>query len=81
MTICKSSGSLSTNGSVSPDAGALCSAQAIGGTVSLYNGSTSGALLATVTSSGFHNYSNPVTYGSSGLYITLSAGTGVVTYV
>lgn len=82
MPICKSSGSLSTDGMIGSTSGAglLCGAQAIGGTASLYNGSTSGTLLATVTSSGYHNFTNPITYGSSGLHVQISAGTAVIHY-
>jgi hypothetical protein len=77
----RSSGSLSTNGTVVAKSGVLTFAQAIGGTASLYNGSTSGTLLATVTSSGYLPLGYAVEFPStSGLYITLSAGTAVVHY-
>ena len=79
--ISRSSGELSTNGTVTASAGVVTYVQAIGGTVSLYNGSTSGDLLITVTSSASQSLSSPVQFGSTdGLYITFSAGTGVVHY-
>jgi hypothetical protein len=82
MAISRSSGSLSTDGMIGSTSGSglLCGAQAIGGTVDLYNGSTLGTLLATITSSGYHNFANPISYGSSGLHVQISAGTAVVHY-
>lgn len=71
-------GALTTNGSIASGAGLVTYAQAIGGTAVLYNGSTSGNQLATVTSSGYVSFNSPVQYGSSGLYITISAGTAIV---
>ena len=77
--IAKSSGSLSTNGTVTAGAGVVTYAQAIGGDMSLYNGSTSGTLLLTVTSSNSIPLTVPVQFSSTdGLYATFSAGTGVV---
>jgi len=71
-------GALTTNGTIAPDSGLVTYVQAIGGTAILYNGSTSGKQLATVTSSGYASFNSPVQYGSSGLYITISAGSAVV---
>jgi hypothetical protein len=77
--ISKTSGSLSTNGTVTSGAGVVTYAQAIGGTMSLYDGSTSGNLLLTVTSSGYVPLPIPVQFSSTaGLYATFSAGSGVV---
>lgn len=73
-------GSISSTGSsiVSSGVGLITYVQAIGGTAILYDGSTSGTQLATVTSSGYVSFNAPVQFGSSGLYMTLSAGTAVV---
>ena len=79
MAVCYSSGSLTTDGAIGStnNGGLLYGATAIGGVVTLYNGSTSGALLASVTS-GYQEYSNPITFGSSGLHIQISAGSAVI---
>ena len=73
-----SSGSLTTNGIVVAGSGVVTHVEAVGGTAILYNGSTSGDLISTVTSSGYRTFTSPVTFGSSGLYITISAGAAVV---
>jgi len=71
-------GALTTNGTIATGKGMVTYAQAMGGTAILYNGSTSGTQLATITSSGYVDFHAPVQYGSSGLYITISAGSAVV---
>lgn len=77
--IARTSGSLSTNGTVTSAPGFVTFAQAIGGNISLYDGSTSGNLLLTVSSSNGTALPIPVQFSSTdGLYVTLSAGTGVV---
>lgn len=77
--IVRTSGSLSTNGTVTAGQGVVTFAQAIGGTMSLYDGSTAGNLLLTVTSSYSIPLSRPVQFSSTaGLYATFTAGTGVV---
>lgn len=81
MTHVITSGSLSTNGTVKSGGGALCYAEAVGGDAVLYEGSTSGARLATVTSSGQQSFVHPVAFGSTGLYITISAGSATVHYI
>jgi len=73
-----SSGSLTTNGTVVAGSGVVTYAEAVGGTAILYNGSTSGNLIATITSSSYRVFNSPVTFGSSGLHITISAGAAVV---
>jgi len=73
-----SSGSLSTNGVVKSDNGVVTYAEAVGGTAILYEGSTSGKVLATISSSNHVAFTSPVTFGSTGLYITISAGTATV---
>ena len=73
-----SSGSLTTNGTVATGSGVVTYVEAVGGTAILYNGSTLGDVLATVTSSGYREFTVPVTFGSSGLYITISAGSATV---
>ena len=79
IPLSRSSGSLSTNGTVTSGKGLVTFAQAIGGDMSLYNGSTSGTLLLTVTSSNAISLPIPVEFSSTdGLYATFSAGTGVV---
>lgn len=78
MTPVKTSGSLSTNGTVISDPGKLHYAEAVGGILICYDGSTSGDVLCTIPSSGAQNFSSPVSFGSSGLYVTISAGTASV---
>ena len=79
--IAKSSGALSTNGTVVSGAGLLTYAQATGGTLTIYDGSTSGKRLATVSSSFYVPFGFPVQYNTS-LYVTVSttAMTGIVHY-
>jgi len=76
----KSSGSLSTDGMIgSTSAGGLLHyGEAVGGILTCYDGSTSGALLLTVPSSHQISLVNPVSYGSSGLHVQISAGTATV---
>ena len=75
---CKSSGSLSTDGNPFTSAGQLCYAEATGGILTCYNGSTSGELLCTIPSSESQTSTNPVQYGPSGLHVQISAGSAVV---
>ncbi|MGD9382244.1 MAG: hypothetical protein PVI03_07355 [Candidatus Thorarchaeota archaeon] len=73
-----SSGALTTNGVVKSSNGLLTYAEAVGGTATLYEGSTSGKLLATITSSNHVAFTAPVAFSSTGLYITISAGSATV---
>lgn len=81
---CLTSGSLSTDGTAYASAGLLHYVEidtAGAGVLSCYDGSTVGKLLCTVHSSntdGHINFTTPVQFGSSGLYITISTGTGLV---
>lgn len=73
-----SSGSLTTNGVVKDTNGVVTYAEAVGGIAILYEGSTSGKLLATIGSSNHVAFTSPVQFSSTGLYITVSAGAAVV---
>ena len=81
---CKSSGLISTDGTVYASAGLLHYAEidtAGPGSLDCYEGSSGGVLLCTVHSSntdGHINFTTPVSFGSTGLYVVLSTGTGVV---
>lgn len=71
----------STAGTISANGGVVTYAEATGGLLSLYDGSTSGNLLLTCISSGRVPLTVPVRFSSTaGLYYTLSAGTAVVHY-
>jgi hypothetical protein len=58
-------------------AGLLTYAQAVGGTLTLYDGSTSGRQLCSL-STAQQNFSTPVQFGSSGIYAVMTAGSGVI---
>ena len=78
--VVRSSGALSTNGVVAPETGLLTYAQAVGGTLTLYDGlSTGGDLIATVVSSASEHFAVPYKY-SQGLYATISAGSAHVVH-
>jgi len=76
--IAYSSGSLTTDGVIKSGQGVVSYAEAVGGILTLYEGSTSGKLLATIPSSGNISFNTPMQFGSTGLYATISAGAGVV---
>ena len=75
--IARSSGSLSTNGTAVAGTGLLTYAEAVGGTLVCYEGSTSGEVLATIPSSGRQTFTTPVQF-SGGLWVTISAGTATI---
>lgn len=80
--ISRTSGSLSTNGTIVSGPGMLTFAShetAAQNTMYLYDGSTSGNLLLTIPSSQPVNLNTPVQY-TNGLYVTLSTGSGIVHY-
>lgn len=71
-------GQLSTNGVVKTGQGTLTYAEAVGGNISLYDGtSTGGDLISTITSSNYRDFSTPIKF-NDGLYITLTAGSASV---
>ena len=76
----RTSGSLSTNGVVANGSGLLTHAEAVGGTLTLYEGNSTGStalLVATITSSASRDWGHPLKY-NGGLYATISAGAGVI---
>ena len=78
--VVRTSGSLSTDGVVAPENGLLTYAEAVGGTLVLYDSLTTGTTnnqICTVTSSGRAHFAVPLKY-NDGLYATISAGSFVI---
>jgi hypothetical protein len=76
----RTSGALSTDGVVANGTGLLTHAEAVGGTLTLYEGNSTGstaALVATIVSSASRDWAIPLKY-NGGLYATISAGTAHV---
>ena len=79
--IARSSGALSTNGTVKAGAGVLTFAQSLGGTMKLYDGSTAGTLLVSASTGIPPHINPPVQFSSTaGLYVAFStaASSGIV---
>jgi len=74
----RSTGSLSTDGNPYTTAGLLHYAQASGGVLTVYDGSTSGNLLCTVGDGARTMFTTPVAFGSSGVHVQISAGSAVI---